>query len=89
MIDEGNSVVCEGQAGVSNVFASALWEIDDQLVTARAGVAGTTCTAPSSSAAASKPLYMYYAPICAPTATDATEGLLAAQPEYYGLGRRT
>jgi hypothetical protein len=28
---------------------------------------------------------MYYTPMCAPTATDATEGLLAAQPEYYGL----
>jgi hypothetical protein len=40
MLDEGNSVVCEGEDGVSNVFASALWEIDDQLLTAREGVSG-------------------------------------------------
>ncbi len=85
VIDEGNSVVCEGQAGVSNVFASALWEIDDQLVTARAGVAGDYMHGTVEQCGTSKPLYMYYTPLCAPTATDATEGLLAAQPEYYGL----
>ena len=28
VIDESNSVVCEGRDGVSNVYASALWEID-------------------------------------------------------------
>ena len=28
---------------------------------------------------------MYYTPLCAPTAADATAGDLAAQPEYYGL----
>jgi hypothetical protein len=28
---------------------------------------------------------MYYTPLCAPTAADASAGLLAAQPEYYGL----
>jgi hypothetical protein len=85
VLDEGNSVVCEGQNGVSNVFASALWEIDDQLVTAREGVAGdymhstvVLCNGP-------KPLYMYYTPICAPTTADANEGNVAAQPEYYGL----
>ena len=32
-----------------------------------------------------KPLFMYYTPLCAPTAADATAGDLAAQPEYYGL----
>jgi hypothetical protein len=85
VIDEGNSVVCEGQAGVSNVYASALWEIDDQLVTARAGVAGDYMHGTVEQCGTSKPLYMYYTPLCAPTATDATEGLLAAQPEYYGL----
>ena len=33
-------MVCEGQQGVSDVFASALWEIDEQLDMAREGVAG-------------------------------------------------
>ena len=32
-----------------------------------------------------KPLFMYYTPLCAPTAADVTSGTLAAQPEYYGL----
>jgi hypothetical protein len=85
VLDEGNSVVCEGQAGVSNVYASALWEIDDQLVTAREGVAGDYMHGTVEQCGTSKPLYMYYTPMCAPTATDATEGLLAAQPEYYGM----
>jgi hypothetical protein len=85
VLDEGNSVVCEGEAGVSNVFASALWEIDDQLVTAREGVAGdymhstvVLCNGP-------KPLYMYYTPLCAATAADASAGNVSAQPEYYGM----
>ena len=66
-------------------ISSALWEIDDQLVTARAGVAGDYMHGTVEQCGTSKPLYMYYTPLCAPTATDATEGLLAAQPEYYGL----
>jgi hypothetical protein len=28
---------------------------------------------------------MFYTPLCAPTAADATAGNLAAQPEFYGL----
>ena len=85
VIDEGNSVVCEGQAGVSNVYASALWEIDDQLVMARDGVAGDYMHGTVEECGSAKPLYMYYTPLCAPTAADASAGLLAAQPEYYGL----
>jgi hypothetical protein len=85
VIDEGNSVVCEGQQGVSNVFAAALWEIDDQLVTARAGVAGDYMHGTVVQCNTAKPLFMYYTPLCAPTAADATAGDLAAQPEYYGL----
>jgi Glycosyl hydrolase family 79 C-terminal beta domain len=85
VLDESNSVVCEGQAGVSNVFAAALWEIDDQLVMARDGVAGDYMHGTVEQCGSAKPLYMYYTPLCAPTATDTTEGLLAAQPEYYGL----
>jgi hypothetical protein len=85
VLDEGNSVVCEGQAGVSNVYASALWEIDDQLLTAREGVSGTYEHGTVVECGSAKPLYMYYTPLCAPTAADAAAGDLAAQPEYYGL----
>jgi hypothetical protein len=85
VLDEGNSVVCEGQDGVSNVFASALWEIDDQLLTAREGVSGDYEHGTVVECGSAKPLYMYYTPLCAPTAADATAGDLAAQPEYYGL----
>jgi hypothetical protein len=85
VFDEGNSVVCEGQAGVSNVFASALWEIDDQLVLAREGAAGDYMHGTVVQCGAPKPLYMFYTPLCAPTAADATAGNLAAQPEFYGL----
>ncbi|HEY2794125.1 MAG TPA: hypothetical protein VGJ28_17300, partial [Micromonosporaceae bacterium] len=28
VLDEGNNIVCEGQQGVSDVYAAALWEID-------------------------------------------------------------
>jgi hypothetical protein len=85
VLDEGNSVVCEGQDGVSNVYASALWEIDDQLLTAREGVSGDYEHGTVVECGSAKPLYMYYTPLCAPTAADATAGDLAAEPEYYGL----
>ena len=85
VLDEGNSVVCEGQNGVSNVFASALWEIDEQLLTAREGVSGDYEHGTVVECGSAKPLYMYYTPLCAPTAADAAAGDLAAQPEYYGL----
>ena len=85
VIDEGNSVVCEGQQGVSDVFAAALWEIDDQLVTARQGVAGDDMHGTVVQCDSAKPLFMYYTPLCAPTAAAPAAGDLAAQPEYYGL----
>jgi Ricin-type beta-trefoil lectin domain/Glycosyl hydrolase family 79 C-terminal beta domain len=85
VIDESNSVVCEGAAGVSNVFASSLWEIDDQLDLAREGVGGDYMHGTVIQCNTGKPLFMYYTPLCAPTAADATAGDLAAQPEYYGL----
>ena len=85
VVDESNSVVCEGQHGVSDVFAAALWEIDDQLVMAREGVAGDYMHGTVVQCDTAQPLFMYYTPLCAPTAADATAGDLAAQPEYYGL----
>jgi hypothetical protein len=85
VIDEGNSVVCEGMPNVSDVFASALWEIDEQLDFARQGVVGDYMHGTVLQCDTGKPLFMYYTPLCAPTAADATAGQLAAQPEYYGL----
>ncbi len=85
VFDEGNSVVCQGQANVSNVFASALWEIDDQLVKAREGAAGDYMHGTIVQCGTPKPLYMFYTPLCAATAADATAGNMAAQPEYYGM----
>ncbi|HZR49745.1 MAG TPA: glycosyl hydrolase family 79 C-terminal domain-containing protein [Streptosporangiaceae bacterium] len=85
VIDEGNSVVCEGQQGVSDVYAAALWEVDDQLVVAREGVQGDYMHGTIVQCDTAKPLFMFYTPLCAPTATDAADGILAAQPEYYGL----
>lgn len=82
VVDESNNADCGGAPGVSNVFASALWEIDDQLVMAREGVKGdymhggvAQCGSSSSP----------YTPLCAPSASAAAAGNLVAQPEYYGM----
>jgi hypothetical protein len=85
VMDEGNSVVCEGMPNVSDVFASSLWSIDDQLDLAREGVAGDYMHGTILQCDTGKPLFMYYTPLCAPTAADASAGNLRAQPEYYGL----
>lgn len=84
-MDEGNSVVCEGMPNVSDVFASALWSVDDQLALARQGVSGDYMHGTILQCDTGKPLFMFYTPLCAPTAADASAGILAAQPEYYGL----
>ena len=85
VFDEGNSVVCEGMPNVSDVFASALWEIDEQLAFARQGAAGDYMHGTVLQCDTGKPLFMFYTPLCAPTAAAATAGQLAAQPEYYGM----
>ena len=77
--------VCEGQAGVSDVYAAALWEVDDQLVVAREGAQGDYMHGTVVQCDTAKPLFMFYTPLCAPTAADAANGILSAQPEYYGL----
>ncbi|MFF3871764.1 glycosyl hydrolase family protein [Streptomyces sp. NPDC001978] len=81
VIDEGNSAYCGGQPGVSDVFAAALWEIDHQLVNARQGVQGVYEHGGVKQCGTTMP----YTPLCALTATDAANGKLAAQPEFYGL----
>jgi hypothetical protein len=85
VFDEGNSVVCEGMPGVSDVYASALWAIDAQLDFAHEGASGYYMHGTVLQCDTGKPLFMYYTPLCAPTAADASKGTLAAQPEYYGL----
>lgn len=80
-IDESNSADCGGAPGVSDVFASALWEIDDQLVMAREGVQGDYMHGGIAQCGTSMP----YTPLCAPSASAATAGDLVAAPEYYGL----
>jgi hypothetical protein len=85
IVDEGNSVVCEGMPNVSDVYASALWAIDEQLDFAREGLSGDYMHGTVLQCDTGKPLFMFYTPLCAPTAADATAGTLAAQPEYYGL----
>src|SRR6185312_7142867 len=52
---------------------------------AREGVSGDYMHGSVLQCDTGKPLFMYYTPLCAPTAADATAGTLAAQPEYYGL----
>jgi hypothetical protein len=85
LLDEGNSVVCQGEPGVSDVFASALWALDYQLLTAREGVVGNYFHGNALKCGSPKPLGMFYTPLCAETDTDAKNGTLTAQPEYYGM----
>jgi|GEM_PF-1835032 len=84
VIDEGNSVVCSGVQGVSDVYASALWAVDEELNFAQEGAAGyymhgtvTQCYGTTS--------FPYYTPLCAASAADQAAGNLSAQPEFYGL----
>lgn len=81
VIDESNSADCGGGPGVSDVFAAALWEIDNQLVMAREGVQGDYMHGGVAQCGTSMP----YTPLCAPSAAAATAGDLVAAPEYYGL----
>ncbi|MFD0636082.1 glycosyl hydrolase family protein [Catenulispora yoronensis] len=80
-IDESNSADCGGAPGVSNVFASALWEVDEQLVMAREGVSGNYMHGGVAQCGSAMP----YTPLCALTAADAAAGRVVAQPEYYGM----
>jgi Glycosyl hydrolase family 79 C-terminal beta domain len=73
-VDELNSVACEGQAGVSDTFASALWMVDTLFAMARSGVDGVNIhTLPEAD---------YH-----PFTFQQVNGrwLATVQPEYYGL----
>ncbi len=72
---ETNSTVCAGEAGVSDVFAAALWALDYSLMLAQDGVANAEFMGGTTSTGACDP----YTPLC-PTTGD-----LTARPIYYGL----
>jgi hypothetical protein len=73
-IDETNSAVCWGAPGTSNVFASALWSLDDTLLLAHAGLAGVEFQGRIAGCAA-------YSPLC----TGRHGAALFARPDFYGL----
>jgi len=83
ILDEGNSVSCEGTDGVSDVFASALWGVDAQLLYAQEGLKGFYLHSAVAKCGAAKPLYKAYTPFCAATDADAAAGKLQARPVYY------
>jgi hypothetical protein len=85
IMDEANSVSCEGQDGTSDVYASSLWAVDDELQIASTGIRGEYFHSAIAKCGAPKPFYKAYTPFCAPTDADAAAGRLRAQPEYYGL----
>jgi hypothetical protein len=71
---ETNSVVCAGEAGVSDAFASSLWALDYSLLLAQHGVANAQFM-DGTNAAGCDP----YTPLC-PTTGD-----LSPRPIYYGM----
>jgi hypothetical protein len=86
-LDETNSAVGGGVAGMSDVYASSLWALDYNLVMAQAGFAGLNfhsgfgvCGAPLFNGR-----FQRYTPLCAANDADAQAKVLTAMPEYYGL----
>jgi hypothetical protein len=77
-MDEVNDISCEGEPGVSDTFAAALWALD---YTARALAAGTVGVnfhdLPAQPGA--------YSPLAALTPGAVAAGALHAQPEWYAL----
>jgi hypothetical protein len=77
-MDETNNVSCEGQPGVSNTFASALWALDYAARAADAGVSGLNFHDLIEKANA-------YSALFAPTPAALGAGALQAAPEWYAL----
>ncbi len=77
-IDETNSVSCEGFAGVSDTFGSALWALDYTAQALDAGVAGLNFHDLLAKRDA-------YSPLIAISPTALAAGALRAQPEWYAL----
>lgn len=83
--DERNSVSCAGKAGVSDVYAAALWGLDSTMLIARSGVSEQYLHSAFGQCGGDKPRNTYYSPFCAETADDVAHGRIQAQPLYYGL----
>jgi len=86
-LDETNSAVGGGIAGVSDVYAAALWALDYNMVLAQAGFAGLNfhggfgvCGAPLFNGK-----FQRYTPICAANMQDQAAKVYTVTPEYYGL----
>ncbi len=73
-IDETNSAVCWGAPGTSDVFASALWSLDDTLLLAQSGLASVEFQGRIAGCAP-------YSPLC----TGRHGAALFARPDFYGL----
>jgi hypothetical protein len=98
-IDETNSASCGGQDGVSNTLASALWMVEYLVTVAQHGVAGVgvqgglaacrgytpLCVPGATGAAAGTAPGIDPIADASLGAAAATDGRLAAQPEFYGL----
>jgi hypothetical protein len=77
-LDETNSISCEGEPGVSNTFASALWALDFTTRAMTTGVAGLNFHDLIADPVA-------YSPLFAPTPAALAAGALHAAPEWYAL----
>ena len=77
-VDETNSISCEGQPGVSNTFAAALWALDYTARALTAGVAGVNFHDLIAKPGA-------YSPLVAPNSVALAAGALRATPEWYAL----
>jgi hypothetical protein len=77
-MDETNNVSCEGEPGVSDTFASALWALDYAARAADAGVAGLNFHDLIDKTDG-------YSALFAPTPAALDAGALHAAPEWYAL----
>ena len=77
-MDETNNVSCEGEPGVSDTFASALWALDYAARAASAGVGGLNFHDLIDKSDA-------YSPLFAPSPAALAAGELRAAPEWYAL----
>jgi hypothetical protein len=77
-VDETNNISCEGEPGVSDTFAAALWALDYTARALAAGVAGVNfhdlIDRPDA-----------YSPLAAPAPGALAAGALRAAPEWYAL----
>jgi hypothetical protein len=77
-VDETNSISCEGRAGVSNTFASALWALDYSARAMAAGAVGVNFHDLIAKPGA-------YSPLLARGPGALAAGTLHAEPEWYAL----